>query len=535
MSNGSNELAKEPLLGLSRAAFGKDFLASIVVFLVALPLCMGIAIASGVPPALGLITGIVGGLVVGWFSGSPLQVSGPAAGLTVLVYEVIQAHGIAALGLIVLIAGLIQLVAGALKLGNWFRAISPAVIQGLLAGIGVLIIASQIHVAVDDAPRGTGWQNILSIPEAIWKGIVPLDGSAHHLAAGVGLAAIMVMIVWSYVPKKVKLIPAPLVAVIVATVINSVLDLPIKTVAVPANLLEVAQAPSFSMIGTTLSWSLFGSAFAIAMIASAETLLSATAVDRLQNGPRTQYNRELFAQGVGNSVCGLLGALPMTGVIVRSSANVTAGAQTRMSAILHGAWILAFVVLLPSVLSLIPTSALAAILVYTGFKLLAPKAVKELAKYGRAEVAIYFITIIAIVATNLLEGVLIGLGLSLLKLIYKFTHLDAKISDGSPRVLTLSGAATFVRLPKLAHALESIPAESSVRLNVERLMYIDHACLDLIANWDKQFVSQGGEVELNWKELNNKYHGAIAVPEPVVEKVRPATAKKTLAAQAGAN
>src|SRR3712207_5271049 len=239
-----------------RGTLGKDFFASIVVFLVALPLCMGIAIASGVPPALGLITGIVGGLVVGAISGSPLQVSGPAAGLTVLVYDIVEKHGVAMLGVIVLLAGpmqgaaglfkkgprvravspavipgtrarvvgaisgsplqvsgpaagltvlvydivekhgvamlgvivllagLMQVAAGLFKTGQWFRAISPAVIQGMLAGIGVLIIASQIHVVVDDAPRGSGLQNLLSIPEALWKGIMPLDGSSHHLAAG---------------------------------------------------------------------------------------------------------------------------------------------------------------------------------------------------------------------------------------------------------------------------------------------------------------------------------------------------------------
>src|SRR5882672_531357 len=349
-------------MGLSiKNSFWDDFLASVVVFLVALPLCMGVAVASGVPPALGLITGIVGGLVVGFISGSPLQVSGPAAGLTVLIFEIVQQHGLKTLGAIVLIAGLLQIAAGLLKIGQWFRAISPAVIQGMLAGIGVLIIGSQIHVAVDDAPRGSGLDNLLSISESIWKGLIPVDGSTHHIAAAVGALTIGIMIAWSFAPKKLKIVPAPLLAVAVCTFLASYLQLPIKKVSVSANILTTMDLPSFASIAGAFQWPILGAAVAVALIASAETLLSATAVDRLHNGPSTQYNRELFAQGVGNSICGLLGALPMTGVIVRSSANVEAGAKTRLSAILHGFWILACVVALPFILNRIPTASLAAI------------------------------------------------------------------------------------------------------------------------------------------------------------------------------
>lgn len=487
---------------------GSDFLASVVVFLVALPLGMGIAIASGVPPALGLVTGIVGGIVVGAISGSPLQVSGPAAGLTVLIYEIIQEQGLAALGIIVLLAGMMQMAAGALRLGQWFRAISPAVIQGMLAGIGVLIIASQIHVVVDDSPRGSGLRNLLSIPAAIWKGIVPLDGSAHHLAAAIGLLTIALMLAWSRVPKKLKIIPAPLVAVGVATVITALLGLPIKNVSVPANLLNALVLPDWANIGGLLSWGVVGSAFAIALIASAETLLSATAVDRLHNGARTQYNRELFAQGIGNSICGFLGSLPMTGVIVRSSANVEAGAKTRLSTIMHGTWILAFVALLPFVLNLIPTASLAAILVYTGFKLISPKAIRQLAEFGKAEVVIYLATVVGIVATNLLEGVLLGLGLSLLKLIYDFSHLELRLRRESEAEYSLQvkGAATFIRLPKLAQALESVPMNATLVVNIDRLTHIDHACLDLFTSRRKQFAENGGQLTLEWNELYHKYH-----------------------------
>src|SRR5258708_4519595 len=194
---------------------GQDLLASVVVFLVALPLCMGIAISSGAPPAAGLITGIVGGIITGMFSGCPLQVSGPAAGLAVLVYGVVQKHGLETLGLVILIAGLLQITAGLLKAGQVFRAISPSVIFGMLAGIGILIFGAQFHVMVDDQPRSDGLKNLLAIPESIAKGIFPVEGSVHHLAAYVGVGTLLILILWNqFAPKKLKWIPGALIAVV---------------------------------------------------------------------------------------------------------------------------------------------------------------------------------------------------------------------------------------------------------------------------------------------------------------------------------
>ena len=189
-----------------REALPKDALASVVVFLVALPLCMGIAIASGLPPAAGLVTGIIGGLVVGSIAGSPLQVSGPAAGLAVIVFQLVQQFGVAKLGIIVLLAGLLQLTAGLFKVGQLFRAVSPAVIHGMLGGIGVLIFASQFHVMLDDVPKGSGVNNLLSIPGAIMSGIFPVDGSTHHQAAAVGLVTIVALLGWiKFSPSRLKL------------------------------------------------------------------------------------------------------------------------------------------------------------------------------------------------------------------------------------------------------------------------------------------------------------------------------------------
>jgi MFS superfamily sulfate permease-like transporter len=250
-------------------------------------------------------------------------------------------------------------------------------------------------------------------------------------------------------------------------------------------------------------------AVAIAFIASAETLLCATAVDQMHSGPRTKYDKELVAQGVGNTICGVLGVLPMTGVIVRSGANVEAGAQTRASAILHGIWLLLFASLLPWTLTYIPLSALAGVLVFTGYKLAYPKIVPTLLKFGKAEVFIYLATIVTIVSTDLLKGVLTGLVLSLAKLLYAFSHLEIRkdAAAGTKRVdLHLDGTATLIRLPKLAQTLEALPAGAEVHVHIQDLDYIDHACLDLMTNWDKQHKATGGSLTIEWDELAQKYH-----------------------------
>jgi MFS superfamily sulfate permease-like transporter len=493
-----------------KSTFGSDFLASIVVFLVALPLCMGIAIASGMPPSAGLITGIIGGLVVGYVGGAPMQVSGPAAGMAVIVWELVAKHGPVMLGIIVLFAGVIQLAAGVAKLGQWFRAISPAVIHGMLAGIGAVIFASQFHIMVDDQPRGSGILNLISIPEAIYKGIFPLDGSTHHLAAAVGMITIVVIVLWAkYRPAKLKFLPGPLVAVVVGATAANVLGYPIKYVSVPDNLFATFVYPSWETLQKGLSAEILGAALAVAFIASAETLLCTAATDQIA-GTRANYDKELAAQGIGNALCGLVGALPMTGVIVRSTANIEAGAKTKNSAILHGVWLLLLVAAFPQVLALIPFSSLAAILVFTGYKLINPAKIRLLARFGRGEVAIYFATLLGIVATDLLKGVILGIILAVGKLLYTFTHLKIrKVERSGDRVdMHLEGAATFVGLPKLAAALEQIPAGVELHLHFEDLNYIDHACLDLIHNWKAGHTADGTRVVVEWDALELRYHNA---------------------------
>lgn len=466
------------------STFGSDLVSSLVVFLVALPLCMGIAIASGLPPALGLATGVIGGIVVGCISGSPLQVSGPAAGLAVIVFELVKELGIPMLGPVILAAGLVQFLAGRFKVGQWFRAISPAVVYGMLAGIGLLIIASQVHVMVDDKPRANGLENLVAIPQAFMKAVFPPDGSAHHIAAAIGILTFVSIVLWNrFRPAMLKVLPGTLVGVFVATTVTAVFGLDIKHVQIPANIWSEFAFPTAGNLMSLIQPHVLLTIFTVAAIASAETLLSAAAVDRMHSGPRANFDRELSAQGVGNMLCGLVGALPMTGVIVRSSANVQAGAKTRWSAVMHGVWLLALVLVFPGVLRAIPMASLAGILVFTGIKLVDLQHLRGLRAYGKMPLVIYGATVAGIVAIDLLTGVIIGLGLSLLKLVLKATKLNILVeADHSRRQarLTLKGLATFVRLPQLAKALEEIPVDYRVEVQIQHLYYIDHSCLDLL-------------------------------------------------------
>ena len=289
------------------------------------------------------------------------------------------------------------------------------------------------------------------------------------------------------------------------------MNLPIKNVDLPDNLfasLQFATLPTFpTLTDAKFIFAIGGMAF----IASAESLLSAVAVDRMHTGRRSNFDRELFAQGAGNTVCGLLGALPITGVIVRSSANVLAGARTRLSTILHAVWLLMFVITLPFVLEKIPIASLAAILVYTGFKLVNIENARQIAAYGRIPLAIYIATLCTIVAVDLLTGVLTGIALTAAKLLFKVTRLWIRVDNGADgRIdLYMEGAATFLRLPRLVHALEKIPAGNEVHLHIQRLFYIDHSCLDLLRSWEKQQQQFGTRLVVEWDELHQRYHAPM--------------------------
>ncbi|MFI9376369.1 SulP family inorganic anion transporter [Streptomyces parvulus] len=467
----------------------QDFTSSLVVFLVALPLCVGVAVASGVPAELGLVTGIVGGLVTGLLPGSSLQVSGPAAGLTVLVFGAVDQYGLPALGVIVLACGLIQLAMGALRLGRWFRAISLSVVEGMLAGIGLVLIAGQLYSAAGlDAPS-SGLDKITGLPGAAADAV----GSSQALTSlALGAGTVAVMVLWKRLPKRAQTVPGALAAVVLATTVTAVLGLSVATVEVNG-LLDSVQPPGADAFGGLADVGLLGTVVAFTLIASAESLFSAAAVDRLHDGPRTEYNKELMAQGAGNTVCGVLGALPMTAVIVRSSANVSAGARTKASRVLHGVWLLLFAALLPSALALIPLPALAGILVHAGWKLIPFRGVVALWRGHRGEALILVVTAVSIVAVNMFEGVLIGLALSVAKTAWEASHLKLEIVDkgAGPVQAHLSGNATFLRLPKILESLESLPQDRPVELDLSGLHHLDHACRTALENWAERHSAAG--------------------------------------------
>ena len=494
--------------------FTGDIMPSIIVFLVALPLCMGIAIASGMPPASGLITGIIGGIIVGTMAGSPLQVSGPAAGLAVLVAQIVQEHGVKALGPLLVVAGIIQIGAGMLKAGQWFRAISPAVIYGMLSGIGILIFASQFHVMLDDKPRANGVVNLVTIPGALYNDFFNPDGYAqHHIPAMLGLLTIVSLILWNqFRPKSLKMIPGALIGVVLATLTAIAIDAKVNYVTVPANLLAAANWLSFESWEILMNKAAIIAALTLAFVASAETLLSAGAVDRMHDGPRSDYDQELRAQGVGNILCGIAGALPMTGVIVRSSANVQAGAKTRWSAVMHGFWILGFVVALPFVLERVPVASLAGILVFTGYKLVDWKNAKALSKYGPMPLWIFGVTVAGIVGVDLLTGVILGILLSFGKLIQTASQIDIWVeqSDAANRAdVHISGSATFVKLPVIAQTFEKLPRNIQCHVHFAELVSIDHTVMDLFTSLEDEFERAGGKLVTEWDHLHARHENLI--------------------------
>lgn len=513
-----------------------DLPASFVVFLVAVPLSLGIALASNAPVMAGLIAAIVGGIVVGALAGAPLQVSGPAAGLVVMVFALTETLGdwrmVCA---VIALAGLVQLAFGALGIARFALAISPAVVHGMLAGIGILIALSQIHVVLGGTPQSKALANLRDLPGQI--------SDLHGASVGLGLFTIALLLAWPRLPwKRVRAIPAPLVAVVAATLLALAFGLEVATVdlsvddhvhpvqaghviddlpTTPAgdhgNLLAAIQLPRWP---AAMSWSaLLQAVFALAMIASVESLLCAVATDRLHPGKRANLNRELMAQGVGNTVSGLLGGLPVTGVIVRSSANIDAGGKTRASAMLHGLWVLVFIALFPFLVESIPKSVLAALLVLIGVKLVKLNEARTLREHG--ELPIYLITIAGVVSIDLLVGVGIGFACALARLLYRLGHLEVTIEEGQPSgavgahpwQVKVSGALSFLGVPKLTDALSQIPAgvDVAIDLGVES---IDHAGWEALEGWRSTHERSGGQVEVEglervWKHAESEESEAL--------------------------
>ena len=493
---------------LNFTSLKKDFLASIIVFLIAMPLAIGISIACGLPVYSGLISAIIGGIVVGAFSGNSLQVSGPAAGLILIITDIIAAEGVEKLFLIIFVVGLMQIAFGLFSLGKWFRAISPAIIQGMLAGIGISIFLSQFHIMLDNKPGNSFLKNISDLYYVIYHSVLPFDGSHHHIACFIGILTIGTIILWNNIPnKKFKVIPSALVAVILASVVAAVLHLDIiNYIAVGSNFWQNVTFIKPELFKSVFNGQILLSALIITFIASAETLLTSNAIDKMCERSKTDYNKEIIAQGIGNSLSGLVGGLPITGVIVRSAANINADAQTRLSTMMHGVWLVFFVTCFPQVLNYIPQSALAAILVYTGYKLVDIDAAKKLYKLSKGEFAIYMITLVAILCTNLFEGILVGFGAALAKSVFKMLSVRIRVEEEVSRlVVKLTGNIVFLQLPQLIDIFEKLPDDKNIYVCADRLHFMDHACADFIKDWEAARQKLDVSTEVDWSSIRRTY------------------------------
>jgi carbonic anhydrase len=458
-----------------------DLPASIVVFLVAIPLSLGIAAASGAPLLSGLIAAVVGGVVVGALGGAPLQVSGPAAGLTVIVAGTIGAYGLAGTAAIVALAGLVQITLGASGLGRTAMALSPAVVHGMLAGIGLVIALSQVHVLLGGAPQSSAWHNLRDLPAQI--------AGRHGVSVFLGLLTIAVLLIWPRL-VRVPLLPAALVAVLASTAVATAIGADVARVDLPDQPLAELIRPAWP--DAPLS-EIALAALTIALVASVESLLSAVAVDRLHNGPRADLNRELVAQGAANTVAGLLGGLPVTGVIVRSSANVAAGARSRASSILHGVWIALAALLCAGLLESIPLAVLAAVLVVVGLRLVSLAQIRTYARHR--ELPIYVVTAGGVVATDLLTGVALGMAAAVLVMLSRLVRCEVRAAEveHGEWIVTISGTLAFLGSGRVARRLAELPPGEAVTVELH-LDYLDHGAFQVIEDWRDAYCRAGGAV-----------------------------------------
>ncbi|MCS7076628.1 MAG: SulP family inorganic anion transporter [Bacteroidia bacterium] len=491
-----------------------DFSASIVVFLVALPLCLGIAIASDAPPFSGLIAGIIGGIVVGLLSGSPLSVSGPAAGLAAIVSAEIQNIGSFEGFLVaVIIAGCLQILLGLLKLHVIAYFFPSAVIKGMLVSIGLLLIFKQLPHALgyDKEAFGLNEFENKATNENTFTAILSAVKYANIEAVIISIVSLLILILWD-TPwlKKIKLIPGALIAVILSVMLNIYLDsFPFfrlgkeHLVSIPKvnSMRELQNAfilPDFSFLYDKKVWI---ASFTLCIIASLETLLSIEAIDKLDPHKReTPLSRELFAQGVGNTLSGLAGGLPITAVIVRSSANVNAGAKTKLSAVLHGLLLLVCVMFIPNLLNKIPQASLASILLYTGYKLAKPKIFFSTYQLGWSQFLPFVITIITVLLSDLLVGIAAGMfasGFFILRDNYKnFSKFNEVKQKDNYMVIRLSEQMTFLNKARLREVLQNIPEGTHVRIDASRCSFIDVDVLEVIYDFKEIAIQKGILLEL---------------------------------------
>ena len=514
-----------------------DLPASVVVFFVALPLCLGIALASGAPLFSGLIAGIVGGIFVGFLSGSQIGVSGPAAGLAAIVLASIASLGYENFLVAVVIGGAIQLLFGVLKMGIIGYYFPSSVIKGMLTGIGIIIILKQIphFFGFDADPEGDfeffqldGENTFTEIFNTI-SGII--NGNFSSGATLVALIGITILILWSNVLSKkgkfFQLVQGPLVAVVVGILFyvftkdSSIGISEEHLVAVPIpdsinSFLGQFSFPNFSAIVKPEVWI---TGFTIALVASLETLLCVEATDKLDPDKRvTPTNRELLAQGSGNILSGLIGGLPITQVIVRSSANIQSGGKTKIAAIIHGFLLLISVMLIPTLLNMIPLSVLAAILFIVGYKLAKPKLFKTMYRLGWKQFIPFIVTVLVIVFKDLLWGIATGLVVGIIVILIKsyqnshFLHIEENHSDSKDLIrMTLAEEVTFFNKGAIIKELDNIAEGSFLELDIRKSNYLDHDIIEVL----EDFSTKARNRDINIKVISDK--ATVENPDSFIE------------------
>ena len=496
----------------------KDLPSSIVVFLVALPLCLGIALASGAPLFAGVLTGIIGGIVVGTLSGSQLSVAGPAAGLTVIVLNAITTLGSYETFLLaIVLAGVFQMLLGILKAGTIANYFPSSVIEGMLAAIGIILIMKQFPHAVGYDADFEGDERFSQIDEHnTFSGILRAVARINYGAVIITIVSLALLIYWPKF-KKLAIIPAPLLVVLAGIGLSfafansgfALLDkqfVRIPIVNSSAEFFGLFKSPNFGAIGNKQVWI---TASTIAVVASLETLLSLEAVDKIDPIKRiSPTNRELVAQGIGNITSGLLGGLPMTAVIVRSSANVNAGARTKMSSIAHGLLLLVSLLCIPFLINLIPLSCLAAILLMTGYKLTRISLFKHMWHLGLNQFIPFVVTIVAVVLTDLLIGVGIGMLVGIFYILRTnlrnpyFYQIDR---NGDKKIIRIKLAeeVSFLNKAAIQVTLTSLPKGTDVIIDGSNSRYIDPDVIEIILNYKHNAYTKGIIVQLH--EIKDKY------------------------------
>ncbi|MFZ3595459.1 bifunctional SulP family inorganic anion transporter/carbonic anhydrase [Streptomyces sp. BH104] len=473
---------------------GADLSASIAVFLIALPLSLGIALATGAPLESGLVAAAVGGIVAGCVGGAPLQVSGPAAGLTVVTAELIQRYGWRTTCAITVLAGIAQLGLGCLRVARTALAVSPAVVHGMLAGIGVTIAVAQLHIVLGGSPDSSVLANVASLPAQL--------ADAQPAALGVSALTLTVLLAWPRIPGRIggwaRKVPAALIAVTAASVTAALLGLSLPEVDLPSwsshALAGLPDGPVLGLVAAVLTTTL---------VCSVQSLLGAVAVDKMTaKRPdlppamrRSNLDRELLAQGASNIVSGSLGGLPVAGVAVRSTANVNAGAVSGNSSILHGVWVVAATLLLVPVLELIPLAALAALVMAVGVQMVSLNHIRTVTRHR--EVLVYAVTTLGVVVFGVLEGVGLGVAVAVGVALHRLarTRITHEVDSRGVHHVRVRGQLTFLAVPRLSRTLHQVPhgADCAVELDGS---FMDHAAYEALQDWQKSHAAQGGGVEV---------------------------------------